>query len=335
MTTSWYRRSLWHLPYSRDNVKTVHTLTKCCRCKCHWIIVLLQLIDSRNSHCRCAVLLISFTEVVGSILPSQLCQFVKLHLLLRKPLHALQYHFGDCAHHPAGFIIFAQLALLCLFIFIFSILLIIRTCKITQTGFDSNHHLLKSLFRLPVCQSRMSSILYIFLLLLNRFLWVFNSLSCPSSFSLNKILNPFLFLFIAWEVRVSLFLGRKLLFESHAAQYPKGSDSCQNQTTLPFIHLMTSLGGPLCRCAISACRKWWKVLFQSIDYCSLCWLCCWARCWMLQDMDNMEASCVFYVKVGTFTHPEQSKISLLTVNISGLVGLTVHYNIIGCISFMY
>jgi len=28
---------------------------------------------------------------------------------------------------------------------------------------------------------------------------------------------------------------------------------------------------------------------------------------MLQEMDNMEASCVFYVKVGTFTHLEQSK----------------------------
>jgi len=33
---------------------------------------------------------------------------------------------------------------------------------------------------------------------------------------------------------------------------------------------------------------------------------------MVQDMDNMEASCVFYVKVGTFTNLEQSKISLLT-----------------------
>jgi len=35
---------------------------------------------------------------------------------------------------------------------------------------------------------------------------------------------------------------------------------------------------------------------------------------MLQVMDNMEASCVFYVKVGTFTYLEQREISLLTVN---------------------
>jgi len=35
---------------------------------------------------------------------------------------------------------------------------------------------------------------------------------------------------------------------------------------------------------------------------------------MLQEMDIMEASCVFHVKVGMFTHLEQSKITLLTVN---------------------
>jgi len=47
---------------------------------------------------------------------------------------------------------------------------------------------------------------------------------------------------------------------------------------------------------------------------------------MLHDMDNMEASCVFYVKVGTFTHLEQIKISLLTVNKSGIVTLTVQHD---------
>jgi len=34
---------------------------------------------------------------------------------------------------------------------------------------------------------------------------------------------------------------------------------------------------------------------------------------MLQDMDHMEASCAFYVKVGKFDQFEQSKISILTV----------------------
>jgi hypothetical protein len=57
---------------------------------------------------------------------------------------------------------------------------------------------------------------------------------------------------------------------------------------------------------------------------------------MLQVMDNMEASCVFYVKVGTFTHLEQSKISLLTVNKSGIVTLTVqHDKIVTIIVMLY
>jgi len=129
-------------------------------------------------------------------------------------------------------------------------------------------------------------------------------------------------------VRFSLFLCRKLLFGSQAAQFPKGSDSVCLQAALAFIRLMTSLGWPLCRFTVSAHRKWRKVLFQSIDHCSLRGLCCWARCWMLQVMDNMEASCVFYVKVSTFTHLEQSKISLLTVNKSGIVTLTVQHDMI-------
>jgi hypothetical protein len=51
-------------------------------------------------------------------------------------------------------------------------------------------------------------------------------------------------------------------------------------------------------------------------------------------MDNMEASCIFYVTVGTFTHLEESKISLLTVNKCGIVKLTVQHDLIVSISFM-
>jgi len=49
---------------------------------------------------------------------------------------------------------------------------------------------------------------------------------------------------------------------------------------------------------------------------------------MLQVMDNMEASCVFYVTVGTFTHFEQSKISVFTVNKSEIVMLTIQHDMI-------
>jgi len=55
---------------------------------------------------------------------------------------------------------------------------------------------------------------------------------------------------------------------------------------------------------------------------------------MLQDMDNMEASFDFYVKVGMVTHPEQSKNSFLTVNETGIVSLTVHHDLLATVSFM-
>jgi len=78
-----------------------------------------------------------------------------------------------------------------------------------------------------------------------------------------------------------------------------------------------------------------KSSFRSIDHCSLRGICCWARCWMLQVMDNMEACCVFHVNVGTFTHLEQSKISLLTVNKSGIVTLTIQHDMIVSVIFMH
>jgi hypothetical protein len=55
---------------------------------------------------------------------------------------------------------------------------------------------------------------------------------------------------------------------------------------------------------------------------------------MLQVMNNMELSCVFYVKVSTFTHLEQSKIGLLTVNKSGIMTLTTQHDMIVSFSFM-
>jgi hypothetical protein len=55
---------------------------------------------------------------------------------------------------------------------------------------------------------------------------------------------------------------------------------------------------------------------------------------MLQVMDNMEVSWVFYVKVNTFTHLGQSNIAFLTVNKSGIVTLTIQHDMIVSISFM-
>jgi len=55
---------------------------------------------------------------------------------------------------------------------------------------------------------------------------------------------------------------------------------------------------------------------------------------MLQVMDDMEASCIIHVKVGMFTHLEQSKIYLLTVNNSAIVTLTIQHDMIDIVIFM-
>ena len=43
---------------------------------------------------------------------------------------------------------------------------------------------------------------------------------------------------------------------------------------------------------------------------------------MFQDMDDIEASCVFYDKVGTFDQLEQSKICVLNVTKLGMVSVS-------------
>ena len=159
-------------------------------------MIRLQLINCGNPLFRWALVRIFVMEVIGGVLHFRLCLYLKLHLFLPKHLHAMLCHLSECAHHPAGFILFAQLALLCLFIIlIFPILPVIETCIMTQTVSDSKHHLQKHLFKHSVSQSGTFSLPCNVLFLLNRGLCVFNLLSCPSSFSLNLIINPFLFLF--------------------------------------------------------------------------------------------------------------------------------------------
>jgi len=194
MTTSCSRCPFKHLRYAEDNVKTLDKLSKYCRWSCCCIIIPLQFKDYRNAQCSCAKLLFSFPEGIGCVLPSRLILSVKLHLHLTKPLHVLRHCFGDCAHHPARFIIFAQLALLIMLIF--PILPIVGTWKITQTVSDSNHHLLIGHFRLSVGTSGVFSLPFIILILLIRCLCVFRSVSCPSGLSRNIMLDPFFFVFM-------------------------------------------------------------------------------------------------------------------------------------------
>jgi len=56
---------------------------------------------------------------------------------------------------------------------------------------------------------------------------------------------------------------------------------------------------------------------------------------MLQDIDHMEASCIFYVKVGTLDQLEHSKFCVLTVTKLGIVMLTLQDDSMFSVSFMY
>jgi len=53
------------------------------------------------------------------------------------------------------------------------------------------------------------------------------------------------------------------------------------------------------------------------------------------NMDHMEASCIFYVKVGTRDQLEQSKFCALTVTKLGIVMLTVQDDSIFSVNFIY
>jgi hypothetical protein len=55
---------------------------------------------------------------------------------------------------------------------------------------------------------------------------------------------------------------------------------------------------------------------------------------MLQDMDHMEASRVFYVNVRTFDQLKQSKSCVLTVISVGIVTLIVRCHMIVSVCFM-
>jgi hypothetical protein len=56
---------------------------------------------------------------------------------------------------------------------------------------------------------------------------------------------------------------------------------------------------------------------------------------MLQDMDNMEASCICYVRISMVVHLEQHNTSLLTVTETGIVRLTIQHDLIVRVSFRY
>ena len=200
MPTSWPRSPSWHLQCSRANMMGLHQPTQCCRYRHGYNLVRLWLNDGWNLECGHPILPNWLTEVVSRVLPLWLRQFVIPYLLLPISLYSLLYAFGDCAHHPAGVVNFAQLAPLCIFqiiVLIFSILLIAGNCKIAQTVSHRIQHLPKLFFQLSGCQCRLISISHIFLLLVYCCLCIFIWLSGYSGFYIHIILDAVLFLIIA------------------------------------------------------------------------------------------------------------------------------------------
>jgi len=55
---------------------------------------------------------------------------------------------------------------------------------------------------------------------------------------------------------------------------------------------------------------------------------------MLQDTDEMVASCVFYIKVGMYNQLEQTKVCVLTVTKIGIVRQIVKHDTICVLTFM-
>lgn len=198
MTASGSRSPWRQLRYSRDNGMTHQPLSKLCRYRCCCMIIRLRPDDCQIPQVRWGVFRISSMEVIGCVLPSRLIHFLKLHLDQFVPQHALPHHLGDNAHHPARFVIIAQLALLCRSIILMRpVRPIVGTCKITRTVSASSQCLPECLFGLSAHQSGVFSLPDLPLLLLNRPFCVFSSLSCPSGCSPNIFLSPFFLIFIA------------------------------------------------------------------------------------------------------------------------------------------
>jgi len=160
-------RRMWYMQLSGDDIKSLPKTSTWSRLRCTYNRDWSQLNNCQNFEFGHPVLHISLMEVVSHVPPSPFCQCVKPDLLLPKTLHARLYSIGHYAHHPARFVIFPQLAKLCIVFIIFliiPILPIIRTCNIAQTVSDNIQDVLKWFFALSRCRSRHFSISHIFLL---------------------------------------------------------------------------------------------------------------------------------------------------------------------------
>jgi len=278
-------------------------LSKCCRWCCGCRIVCLGLDSCRNLQFGHHIVHISHPDIFCHIPSSQLCQFFKPHQLLPNTCHVVPNSLCTCVHHPTGFIIFAPLANLGIFLIIYCVFiihLIIASWKLAQTVSDRSPDFQKCFFRLCGYRSCLFIISCFFRLLNNLYYSILTFRSCQSSSSIHIIIDPFHLHFIAWNVGSLSFHRQMLLFKSYPPHCSQWSDTSCVQAALDFILLMMLLCESSCWVAIFAHRKWQTFHILSIDRGTLCWLCCLTRCWLLQDVDCMEASWVHHLKVRMF-----------------------------------
>jgi len=115
---------------------------------------------------------------------------------------------------------------------------------------------------------------------------------------------------------------------------PQGFKLFCFQVSCAFIWLLMLSCPAAGQFAIFACPNWWNGHFWSVAQCILCWLCCWERFWMLQDMDDKEASCIFSFQNGMLDQQKQSKIHIATITKLEIVMLTVRYHLVFSISIV-
>jgi len=297
----------------------------------HHPVAVQRLLEHSIEMCRTSIRL---TEGVSCLLPSQLCEFIKLYLLLPKPIPALLYVVVIGPITQLG-----------------SSSSLSWTCSISSSSSSSPSS--------PLLELARSLRLFPIVTIISwNFIWGLSSsiLHLKLSSYLPALAEPpplhvqlaflhewFLSEHNRHSISVSLHCLRIGFLVGSQPQASFSIASCTvflglRQILFPSPSWLHSLDGVIGWNALLICHicpaEVAKSSFLSIHHCRLCWLCCWARRWMLQDMDNMEASCIFYVKVGTFTHLEQSKVSLLTVNKLGIVRLTIQPDIIVTVSFM-
>jgi hypothetical protein len=148
------------------------------------------------------------------------------------------------------------------------------------------------------------------------------------------VLYPFLTLCIAYKVWFLSSLIRKLHCRLWADKHSKTSDDFSLEISFSLNHFTKMTSRPLYQFALFARQSRKYIRFQSTDHCIMCCTCFSVRCWVLHDIDHMEATWLFYVKVRGFNQLEEITISSSAVISFRIANLTTHYDLVVLVYFV-